>query len=696
METRPNFPPSPLSQKDDGEKSVSIRPVVCDRKKLTTKTAILIVAGIAHVFATLLLVAPGYLSVDEGICHWMVKTFHDNGALALWNGYEEFPSPTLVHPFIKAYQGHLYSPYPYLFAVLATPWYHVAGFFGLFLLNSLCFVGTVAVSFLAARRLFDNTDLALNACLILIFATFAWEYSQAAWAHSTATFFVVTSFCLAVYAYFPRQQSQAWAMALASGIVAGLAAGIRVDAILVVPGIVLPFLFARPWRPVQAALVLVGTIPGLLALSATNLVKFGVFGPLSYGEVAPEPVPSHSVILVALIVALAAWILSRERYAPAFHRHRIAILLSAAVAALCALAFMPALRGFMEELLRGGHISLIDIRALDWDTALSGTGRTRGGGVVSVWSHRKALLQSMPYLTILLLPIVDIVRSRDRYNALLMLLLVPSAVIAYHSYAFLRLDGAGLVLNARYLVVCLPFLAILSAYTIQRLPLLWGEPPGLKGLVATGVLTVVVFVLLTVMLASGQARLEFPLLVAPLLMASLLFVLTASGEFLPLSRLRLLAKTSWVVLGVALTWAGLVAFLYDYPSHRIWRVTHRFVAEELFRVIPDDCVVFAAAATHPPCVRLIEKKHVRIALIRMDHLDDLSRLVEFHLKKHRRAFGFLDQERWERVAEDLSKRFTITPVLTFDSRPGAPGYVLAEVSRAPITEKKSQPAASRQ
>ena len=127
----------------------------------------------------------------------MARSFADSFSLSVWNGYEQFPSPELVLTQTKVYEGRLIPQYPYLSTVLSYPFYRLAGFQGLIILNAIAFVATVGLCFLIARKLFQDTSLALNACLILILATYAWEFSQAAWPHALSMLFVTASVYLA-------------------------------------------------------------------------------------------------------------------------------------------------------------------------------------------------------------------------------------------------------------------------------------------------------------------------------------------------------------------------------------------------------------------------------------------------------------------------------------------------------------------
>ncbi len=132
-----------------------------------------------------------------------------------------------------------------------APLVRLWGVFGLFVANSVAFLGLVAVCFAAAKRLSHDIDLALNACFILILATFAWEYSQAIWPHSVAALCVLSAFYLAITSYYSAAGRSVTLTAFSAGLVAGFGLGIRLDVVLIFPALVLPFLFARPWRPVR-------------------------------------------------------------------------------------------------------------------------------------------------------------------------------------------------------------------------------------------------------------------------------------------------------------------------------------------------------------------------------------------------------------------------------------------------------------
>ena len=83
----------------------------------------------------------------------------------------------------------------------------------------------------------------------------------------------------------------------------------------------------------------------------------------------------------------------------------------------------------------------------------------------------------MPYLVLLMVPIAGIVRKDPESETLIVLFLTPLMVAGYGTYSFLQFEaGGGLSLNLRYMLSCLPFFAILSAYAIRELPRWWEGP----------------------------------------------------------------------------------------------------------------------------------------------------------------------------------------------------------------------------
>ena len=111
---------------------------------------LLVILGIITLVLAMFIAPAGHLSVDEGVYHLMAREFARSGSLSIWNGYGEYPSPELVLQVVRVHEGQLAPQYPYLYAVIAAPFYHLAGYRGLFVCNALAYIGVVAFTFLIA------------------------------------------------------------------------------------------------------------------------------------------------------------------------------------------------------------------------------------------------------------------------------------------------------------------------------------------------------------------------------------------------------------------------------------------------------------------------------------------------------------------------------------------------------------------
>lgn len=645
-----------------------------DTKKISTvqiKISVLLVLGLLHVLVTLFFTVPGYLLIDEIVYHWASRDFAQTHGFEILNGYTEFPSPEMHHHFTSPYNGRLVSQYPYLFTIISYPFYRIAGYHGLFLVNSLAFVGVVLLCYATARKCFEDTDLSLNACLILVLGTFAWEYSQSAWPHSTSALFIMAAFYLFVRSYYDKEESKSLLWALGAGLVAGFAPSIRMEATLLYPALILPFLFARPWRPTEALAVVAGVLPGLTTLALVNYVKFGVLSPFSYGG----PVTLSPYLVAALLgLLLVVWVLTRRTYEPFSHANR-KILYLAAGAVVVALIVVPQTRSFLANVLYNAWVSVIDISYLDPGLVRPSMSRTPGGGVIYIGAHKKALLQSMPFLAVLLIPLVRIVKGHHDYPPLVVLFLMPVTTVGYYGYAFYH-SGAfegGLCLNYRYGIPVLPFLAILCAYSVREMRRRWGEPLSFRVSAGICFVTASIFFILVRQVPTGLTDLEFPLLVAPLIMSGTLFAILGLGEIVSAGQVGLLRVPIWAAFVIALAWSTLVAFFYDYPNHRSQRVRNYEMGEAIRRVVAPGSIFFTAPVIDP-FMRLIENRGVRIAFPLRDKFRDFPELVERNLKAGRRVYGAFYDGRWKQLKEGPLAQYAVIPRFA-----PYPGYWVGEI-----------------
>lgn len=636
------------------------------------KTKLLFLIGVAHILISVFTIIPGYISNDEMTYHMMTKSFSESGGLEIWNGYRECPSPELETTFIFARNGRLVSQYPYLFSVLSTPFYRIWGYSGLFFINVIAFAGIVVFCYAIARKLFQDRNLALNSCFILIFATFSWEYSQAAWPHSTTTFFLMVSFYLFVCSFNAKTGRTAFLFALASGFITGFAMGIRIDSIFVLPCLIIPFLFLKPYRPLPALATCIGALPGLVILTATNYAKFGVLSPFSYGRSmdASELKRYLPFAVLGILTMIVLWTLTRRPVISWIRRYKRAAIITI-VLLVGVLAMIPQVRSTVGNSLSGAYQLIVDLRMRDLDIKEGGLSRNEGGGMVYMNGLKKSLLQNCPYLVVLLLPFLRIIRNDKESVQLTILFLVPAAFTGFYAYH----NGwhGGLCMNLRYFIPILPFTSMLSAYA-------WREMSGNINLnwVRMCLLTTFLFAILFLTTLNKVNAQEFPFLTLPLLLASLLTILLLAREnFAKLNRC-IFPRTAVAIFFVAIVWSSLVAFLYDYPRARLYRHYYYSVAKNAAKVVSANSILFTDG--YSIFSGLIERGRIRIACPATDDFHDFPTLINYHFQNGHSVYTAFTPSEWEDIKKSgLVDRFEIIPIKEIISIKFDSSYILSEL-----------------
>jgi hypothetical protein len=647
---------------------------------LRVKEILLLLLVAAHAVWSVTTIIPGYLLIDEALYHWMSRSFSDTWGLALWTGYGEFPSVEFLHRHTRLHDGRVFAQYPHFFTVVSWPLYRLIGLSGLFMTNTLSFLGVIALCYATARRLFVDRDLAVNSCLILGLATFSWEYSQAAWPHTTSTLFVLGAFYLGLRSQDAASARDALFLALASGLTAGFGTGIRMDVFLIIPCVLFFLLFRSSPRTSLAAVFVLGAIPGLAALAYTNHIKFGVLSPFSYGDTKVGFLQTLPPPLVgaALALALGLWGASRpsvrnRRRSGLGRFHALIFPALILTAAAVAAHSYPGELSLVKRILRTCYEAVIDIRAIDPGVVWPSMSRSQGGGVIYVGAHKKALLQSLPYLMLLIIPLVLLIRSRAERYRLSPLFTVPAAFIALHSY--LISEHGGLGLNYRYFLPLLPFTSILCAYAWAKLNQDWRRPAGYTSLMLAAVLTAAAFAGFMHSFLTLES-LEFPLLMLPHLMAVSILAFLVAGYIVRtdgVSPLRIACMASIVA---AMTWSLLTAFFYDYARHRDVRLQGYITDQNVLTKVPPDSLFISAPYLGPS---LIEGPRIRIAFPGMDKGKDVPRLIAFHLNAGRRVFGVFSKPLIEHILKAEISDYKVKPMVFL---PG--GFdALAELVPAP-------------
>lgn len=598
-----------------------------------------LVAG--HLYFSLAVNVPGYLTWDSGTYHLMVKTLAETGGFVVDNGYDEIASPELVVGQLRAPAGRLVAQYPEIFTLFALPFYLALGWPGVFFLEAVAFLGVVGLLYLLAHRLFDDHSLALGAVAIYVFATFAWEYSQSSYPHLLATFLVLAGFYAMVRAWRDPEGSPRTRWAFAAGLAGGLAIGVRLDSLFALPALGLPLLLSRParWRELFATGF--GLIPGLAFLSWVNRAKFGTWNPITYGITDEGGANADlrwyipAVIAGVLVVAsLAAW-RWRQRWLPVIARRRrdvapwVWIGGSAGIVLTLGLLF-PSKIG---ELVHGVYQIVVDMRGRP-EIPEAALARSANGAMIYMGGVKKSLLQSLPYLALLYVPIIAATRaSTSRRAALWALFAVPACYLGV--FGSLAWHGS-VALNMRYLNPILPFTSILAAWVWRRLE---HKPSPGRSLGYAGLFGLVFFVAF-----AGPKSIE----TQETLFLSLPLMLTACVAVLELAtRVEALraAAGRWlpIFLLASFAYSGAVTLARDYPTSAAQRSMFLRLALAMEPHVRDGSLVFLGAVDMGWGL-LDRVDGVRLARPAQDEYRSFPRLAHRHLESGRGVFMTLGEE----------------------------------------------------
>ena len=522
----------------------------------------MLAAGVALVVATACFAIPGYLTWDSGTYHLMVRALYKFGELSIPNGFGELASPLLAVGQTMVRNGNLVAQYPEYYSFLALPFYALFGFRGLMVLNALAFVGICALIWRMARWFSPDRSAPLAAVTVYAFGTYGLVFTQSSYPHLTSSFLVLVSAWLVWGAAlgeadppkellsFLRTADLRCALA---GALFGVAIGVRLDSVFAGLAIALPFLTFRTlgWRPLIACGI--GGLVALFGLAWTNAIKFGEAFPFSYGrEGTGGNTGSVWIYLpVAAVIGLVVAALIWHRIRP-IRPGRWGVALSLIAVALI-LAFIP----FGRRLLNGVFQIVVDMRIRP-DIAEPLLMRSPGGAVVYYGNVKKALLESCPYLILIVIPAVRGI-ARGTYGANWLLWLVPAGFVGF--YGYLAWHGS-VGWSMRYLIPTLPFLALLASHELLRVR---EHIPTRRILFWIGVAALDYILVLTFLLTSGKlVRQEILILDGSLLLAALLLTCQATEAMAPYGYSPFFRKILSGLFVFALVWSFALTVSVDY------------------------------------------------------------------------------------------------------------------------------------
>jgi hypothetical protein len=565
---------------------------------------------------------PGTFNIDE--VHYLLAAhqFSTDGSFLVPNGFAEFRHDVMLfmHPQpLEALPGQreLTTFIPPLYTFPAALLYSLAGIRGLFALNVMGFVIAVMLAMRIVRELVDEAHreaaqwLTLGA---LIAGSHLSGYAVVIVNHALALALVLGSISLHPVFRQRAKGSTPLLLTLASGLLLGMAFGVRLQHIVTIAVAVL-FCLAVPRRPVAHLLALVaGIVPPVLLVSWINHERFESWNPLSYGVSAQarlvplfgDALSRPAILLAGGLLGLVVLLLAaagRDRLRQWFVRpgaeQRLQSLAWVAGSLPLVMLIIPPFGGHFAERVVG----LFSFAPMDSEW--------REGVIpmLAVWKGvRTPLLASAPLvLTGLAMPFL--LAARELSVRAWMLWAIAWAHLLF---VCLLTNNGGYFMSQRYLleaaVPSLILFAMIVAPVVRQVP----QQAWLGG---AGVVALAVFLLLTLgtpgrVLGSPPTSLDLLVgRVLPLVIAVAVLVgiaMHAAGKHAGRLVLGLALPASLVVPAMHLAW-------YDLAHEHEYRRTRRETWIELSKVVPDRSLLIVYGGQREPAARLKTSRDVWVA-----------------------------------------------------------------------------------
>lgn len=406
------------------------------------------------------------LTTDGGIYYDMARAMAERGALHIAENGGVSDAPPVTKFLTVAHEGKVYPQYPSGYTLIAAPFYKLFGMRGLMLMNGLGFAVSIWLTFAIARRLHDE-QVATWAAIIFAFATFAPAYAFAVWPHLLSLALWLGAVYAALLAHEASERSKALSLYTLSGLLIGAGVNIRVDAFLAVLALFFWMrIFVQPKNRVAPLMLALGLAPGLLLAAWLNQMKFSDFTPFSYGSSGGNDSVGRYLPVIALAAAAvaAAWALNlsalMRRASAALNRYWIA----GGLAGLAAVLALTLLGDLFWRIIKGVYVLVFNLQAHDAYTQM-GVERNEYGHLLFWGYPKKALIQSLPWAPLIVLPLAAFFRGKNVVATSLCLFII-AAPISF--YALNQWYGGGSY-SMRYFLPAAPFIAILSAQGLREL-----------------------------------------------------------------------------------------------------------------------------------------------------------------------------------------------------------------------------------
>ncbi|MDZ7666358.1 MAG: hypothetical protein U5K27_13730 [Desulfotignum sp.] len=229
----------------------------------------------------------------------------------------------------------------------------------------------------------------------------------------TSALFVMAAFNLFLCAFHGDKPEKSFYYAVACGVISGFSLGIRLDSILIPPCFMFAFFFLKPWRPRLCLWITAAAIPGLVLSECNKFCKIWCCCPVYLWPTRRKAFAGLAEIakyfpLVFLFCAVFFLLWTFTRYSVHSTNTKKRTITGCILVSPAGILFMiPQVKNMIWNTLNGAYQLLVDFRIGDTGIKrrFSRLSRSEGGGMVYVGGlTKKSLLQSCPYLVMLVIP----------------------------------------------------------------------------------------------------------------------------------------------------------------------------------------------------------------------------------------------------------------------------------------------------
>ncbi|MFC2154462.1 ArnT family glycosyltransferase [Candidatus Altiarchaeota archaeon] len=550
---------------------------------------------------------PGIRTTDEFAYLLMIKSYAVDGTFEIWNGLDEINSKEQIilgttfalidGPRLMGIPAPLYTP-------LAAPFYIALGVLGVNALSVLAYTMTTLLVYCTAKFLFTEDDkIPFFAAVCYSVSTYTLGYSQMVWPQTISVLFVSSSVYFLLKFYYVKKTPIYLVIA---GFLSAYAVGIRYpNAIYSI--VLFAFIWLKYQRKELGEFATGYSIP-IFFLVVYNIVYFHHPFTTGYGNVLILAANNLGLFAGFLILGIVLYALRKSFY---FKQHRGLQIFST----LCLLSVLVII-GYSTGLLQSFLLQFIQkivFTNINPENFLD----------------KKALLQSTPYLVLALFTPLSLRRGNQRDLLALLSALALAGIIFYASKS---LGGLEESLGIRYLLETVPFLVLLSVYTVAKV-----APRPSNKTFALSLFLLIISLLFFI----NKPFILYPLEVGLSAFTPVFLSVAVSGAFLLAYWKKVFTNYFVMFLALSLSFSTAIAYA-DAVVMKRYRDETASISQMLDDAIENDSVILINSFGDEGLFynSKITKK-IRLITVSRDNGIDTQRIVEYYSRRDKKIYTLI-------------------------------------------------------